>query len=75
MTPEYSSPNEEAAHLRAIETLAAEIGCDISDVKSVYERELARLQAGARLREYLVLLTSRYTMEAIRKTVPEDRAH
>jgi hypothetical protein len=66
MNPLYLSPTEEARHLKAIQRLASEVGSDIAAVKAIYETELARLQDGARLRDYLPLLTARHTLDYIR---------
>jgi hypothetical protein len=62
----YLSPTEEARHMKAIQRLAGDVGSDIAVVKAIYEAELARLQEGARLRDYLPLLTARHTLDYIR---------
>ncbi len=58
---------EKAKHLQAIRRLAGEVGRDLALVKRTYEHELQRLQAGARVRDYLPLLASRHTMEILGK--------
>ncbi|MBC8007820.1 MAG: DUF3562 domain-containing protein [Prolixibacteraceae bacterium] len=66
------NPMEKAKHLKAIQRLAGEIGRDVALVKDTYEHELERLQDGARVRDYLPLLTARHTMEILRN-IPETR--
>ena len=61
----YDDSNEEALHLFAIEALAEEIQQSVDTVKTVYERELARLKAEARVTNYLALFTSRRTREVL----------
>jgi len=61
----YDDNNEEALHLFAIEALAEEIHQSVDTVKTVYERELARLKAEARVKNYLALFTSRRTREVL----------
>ena len=65
MTLPRVNPIEKAKHLKAIQRLASEIGCDVAIVKSTYEHELERLQRGARVREFLPMLVSRHTMEIL----------
>jgi hypothetical protein len=56
----------EPSHVDAIDALAAETHRSPEEVAEVYVRELARLRAGARIENYLVLLTSRHVREALR---------
>jgi hypothetical protein len=63
----YDTPEQEALHLNAMKTLATETGCELARVKQVYEVELARLLSGARLSEYVLLLSSRRTRETLCK--------
>jgi hypothetical protein len=63
----YDSPELEQLHLKAIKSLAVETGHDFAVVRQVYEAELDRLQAGAHIREYLLLLSSRRARETLRK--------
>jgi hypothetical protein len=65
----YDNPSQEALHLKAMKSLAAETGHEFALVKQVYEVELARLRAKANLTEYVLLLSCRRTREALRKAV------
>ena len=64
----YDNPNQEALHLKAMKSLAIETGHEFAVVRQVYEVELARLQAGAHLREYVLLLSCRRARETLRKS-------
>ena len=63
----YKNPDQEALHLKAMETLATETGHEFAVVRRVYEQELARLQAEAHVTEFVLLLSSRRAREALRK--------
>jgi hypothetical protein len=63
----YDNPDQEALHLKAMKSLAIETGHDFSLVRQIYEVELARLQAGAHIRDYVLLLSARRAREALRK--------
>jgi Protein of unknown function (DUF3562) len=63
----YDSPDQEALHLKAIKSLAIETGHELALVRQVYEVELARLQAGAHVRDFVLLLSSRRARETLRK--------
>jgi len=63
----YDSTDQEALHLKAIKELAIETGHELALVKQVYEVELARLQAGAHIRDYVLLLSCRRARETLRK--------
>ena len=63
----YDNPDQEALHLKAMKSLAIETGHEFALVRQVYEVELARLQAGAHLTEYLLLLSFRRARETLRK--------
>jgi hypothetical protein len=73
MSPLYDNPEQEALHLKAIESLATETGHEFAVVRRVYEVELARLQAGAHIREYVVLLSSRRARESLRHPAKAER--
>ena len=73
MPPLYDNPEQEALHLKAIESLATETGHEFAVVRRVYEVELARLQAGAHIREYVVLLSSRRARESLRHPAKAER--
>jgi hypothetical protein len=60
-----------------MKSLAIETGHELAVVRRVYEVELARLQAGAHIRDFVLLLSSRRARESLRKpakTVPSQRA-
>ncbi len=61
---------DEAARFRSssafvIEAIAGETQRSFEEVKGVYETEYARLKAGARITDYLVLIASRRTRAAL----------
>lgn len=62
MSSLYRSADEEAQHLQAIRSIAAETGRELEAVKQVYEQQLADLSHGAHVRSYLPLLASRRTL-------------
>ena len=62
----YSNPDHEALRLNAMKVLAIETGNGFSVVRQVYEVELARLQAGAHITEYVLVLSRRRAREALR---------
>ena len=59
-------PSLAAAHSYAIDVLVQETKRPLEEVAGLYIRELTRLQAGARIQDYLVLLTSRRVRERLR---------
>ena len=61
----YEDGDEEALHSFAIEALAEEMRQPVGRVKAVYEREFAELKAGARVKDYLALFTTRKTRETL----------
>ena len=63
----YDNPDQEALHLKAMKSLAIETGHEFAVVRQVYEVELARLQARAHVREYVLLLSCRRARETLRK--------
>jgi hypothetical protein len=63
----YASPDAEALHLKAMQSLATETGHEFAVVKQVYEAQLAQIQPTARVAEFVVLLSSRRAREALRK--------
>jgi len=50
-----------------IGTLANQTQRPVDEVKAIYESQLARLQAGARVKSYLVLLATRRAKEILTK--------
>jgi hypothetical protein len=63
------TPTATALHAEAIDTLAKDTGRPVQEVAEVYMRELARLESGARIFDYLPLLTSRYALTILRERV------
>lgn len=63
----YDNPEQEALHLKAMQSLSIETGNELALVKRIYEVQLARLQAEAHLMEYVLLLSCRRTREDLRK--------
>jgi len=66
----YQSANEELLHAKAMQQLASECGRDMRVIRQVYETELMRLQEGAHIRDYLVLLAARRAREQL--TLPQE---
>jgi hypothetical protein len=66
MGAKYANSSEEAIHEAAIEALANEMNCPIAEIKQHYEREYARLEEGARVREFLSVCATRHTRENLR---------
>jgi hypothetical protein len=56
------------AHCDAIAALVAQTDRPPQEVAEIYMRVLARLREGARIQDYLVLLTSRHVREALRRS-------
>lgn len=56
-----------------IESLAQESGQPISVVTEIYQAELARLEEGASVRDFLVLFASRRTREALSHVASQRR--
>jgi len=69
----YDNPVQEALHLKAMHALATETGHELARVRQIYESELARLQSGAHIREYVLLLSSRRTREVLRQSAVSVR--
>jgi len=64
----YVNEAEAALHEAAIDALAAEMRRPIEEIKTHYERELKRLQEGARVRDFLSVCASRHLRQHFRKT-------
>jgi DNA transposition AAA+ family ATPase len=62
----YASDSEAALHEAAIDALASEMRRPAAEIKPYYEREVQRLQAGARIRDFLSVCAARHTREALR---------
>ena len=54
----YERGNEAARHERAITSLSARTGTSPAEVRTLFTRELARLELRARVRTYLSVLTT-----------------
>jgi hypothetical protein len=65
MTQAHEAADDANPHLNAIEEIAVESGRPVSQVQSIYEAELARLEADAHVRDYVLLFASRRTREAL----------
>lgn len=63
----YVSESEAALHEAAIDSLAAEMRRPVAEIRKYYEHEVERLQAGARVREFLSVCAARHTREALRR--------
>jgi hypothetical protein len=70
----YKDSEQEALHLKAMKSLSIETGHEFALVRQVYESELDRLQAGALVREFIVLLASRRTREILSKPAKPVRS-
>ena len=70
----YDNPDQEALHLNAMKSLAIETGHELALVKQVYELELARLQAGAHLKDFVLVLSCRRARETLRKPAKPVRS-
>jgi hypothetical protein len=59
--------NEDEINRDAISSIAQEMQCPLPEVTQIYESELARLKASARITDYLVLFAARRTRDALRQ--------
>lgn len=55
-------------HLRAIEDLASEEGRRVDEVKKLYAIALHDLRSGARIQDYLIVLTCKKVRDALRRS-------
>lgn len=62
----YDDERELSLHMGVIEDLAREWDLPASEVSQLYETELARLKAQARVRDFLPLLASHAVRDALR---------
>lgn len=62
----YSSESEAALHEAAIDALANEMHRPAAEIKVHYEVELARLMAGARVRDFLSVCATRHLRQNLR---------
>jgi hypothetical protein len=65
----YVTASEAALHEAAIDALATEMHRPPSEIKPAYEREVAQLMEGAKVREFLSVCATRRTRETLRKPV------
>ncbi len=59
--PDSADRTEDAINQNAITSIAEEMHYPLPIVRRVYEAELARLKAGARITDYLALFAARRT--------------
>ena len=57
---------ERSTHLRAIEFLAKKTDLSVDQITKIYQRELAELTVGARVKDFLPLLTIRKVRGTLR---------
>lgn len=62
----YANANEAALHEAAIDALASEMHVPVAQIRPHYERELSRLQHGARVRDFLSVCATRHIRESLR---------
>lgn len=63
--PDATGSHEDSVNQDTITNLAKEMHFPLPVVKRVYEAEFARLKAGARITDYLVLFAARRTRDAL----------
>jgi hypothetical protein len=64
----YATAGEAALHEAAIDALANEMHRPVAEIKTHYEREMAQLQEGAKVRDFLSVCATRRTRETLRHT-------
>lgn len=62
----YATEQEAALHEAAIDALAGEMQRPAAEIKAQYEKELARLVTGARVREFLSVCATRHLRRTLR---------
>ena len=62
----YDTQDEASLHFKAMQSLVVETRHPLDEVKRVYEGEFDSLRMNARVKDYLVLLTSRKVRERLR---------
>ena len=65
MTVPSLSANEESTHQAAVQQLADELAIDVPIVREAWDAELHNLLVNATVREYLLVLASRATRDAL----------
>jgi hypothetical protein len=68
--PDSPDRSEDAVNHDAITSIAQEMHFPIPVVKRVYEAEFTRLNAEARIKDYLVLFASRRTRDVLLSSQP-----
>ena len=68
MQGNQSRDGEASVHKAAIEALAVAMGRSVSEISIHYEREITRLQKGARVQDFLSVVASRHVRDIIRGT-------
>jgi Protein of unknown function (DUF3562) len=63
----YDDDADRNLHSRAIRRLAGDFGCSEEEVQVLYETLLCSLRENARVKDYLVILVTRYVKEMIRR--------
>jgi Protein of unknown function (DUF3562) len=66
-------PHDSTVHVRDIEVLAREAHVPLDDVAQLYARELAALTAGARITNFLPILTTRKVRAILRQRCHPQR--
>jgi hypothetical protein len=59
-------PELEPEHLKAIEALAEEIDCPVEEVNNIYASALESFRSSARIKDYLIVLTSKKVRDVLR---------
>ncbi|MBE0623271.1 MAG: DUF3562 domain-containing protein [Burkholderiales bacterium] len=70
----YDDSDQERLHLKAMQALVTETGHEFESVREVYEAQLARLREQAHITDFVVLLSSRRTREALRGSAISNRS-
>ena len=63
---EYENEAEQKRHSKAIQMLAREAAVPEEEIRRLYEDILCRINEGARIKDYLVILVSRNVKDLIR---------
>ena len=72
MAPSYKTLDD-GVHQDTIEALAGEMHLPTERVAEIYTTELARLRVGARIEDYLVVLTCRRVRDTLRQQTAPAR--
>jgi hypothetical protein len=66
----YDNEDERRQHDRAMELVARDLHRPVEDVRPLYESELAALRQGARVKDFLSVLASRYARLQLKRGAP-----